>query len=89
MISKSAHLNAYLKFTTIYSKISILLLEKIRSVDPVKGQFRFTPVLYFEAALKEIEKLDQSDYEPIIQKYVEMNVTILLEREMDELSEYG
>ena len=62
---------------------------KIRSVDLAKGQFRFAPILYLEAALKEIEKLDQSDYEPIIQKYVEMNVAILLEREMDELSEYG
>ena len=39
----------------------------------MKGQFRFTPVLYFEAALKEIEKLDQRDYEHIIEKYVEMN----------------
>lgn len=40
----------------------------------MKGQFRFAPVLYLEAALKEIEKLDQSDYELIIEKYVEMNV---------------
>ena len=47
---------------------------KIRSVDIVKGQFRFAPVLYLEAALKEIEKLDQSDFERIIEKYVEMNV---------------
>lgn len=47
---------------------------KIRSVDIVKGQFRFAPVLYLKAALKEIEKLNQSDYEPIIEKYVEMNV---------------
>lgn len=47
---------------------------KIRSVDLVKGQFRFAPVLYLKAALKEIEKLDQSDYELIIEKYVEMNV---------------
>lgn len=47
---------------------------KIRSVDIAKGQFRFAPVLYLKAALKEIEKLDQSDYELIIEKYVEMNV---------------
>lgn len=47
---------------------------KIRSVDIAKGQFRFAPVLYLEAALKEIEKLGQSDYELIIEKYVEMNV---------------
>lgn len=47
---------------------------KIRSVDIAKGQFRFAPVLYLKAALKEIEKLDQSDYERIIEKYVEMNV---------------
>lgn len=47
---------------------------KIRSIDIAKGQFRFAPVLYLKAALKEIEKLDQSDYERIIEKYVEMNV---------------
>ena len=47
---------------------------KIRSVDLVKGQFRFASVLYLKEALKEIEKLDQSDYELIIEKYVEMNV---------------
>lgn len=47
---------------------------KIREVDLAKGQFRFAPVLYLEPALKEIEKLEQNDYEQIIEKYVEMNI---------------
>lgn len=38
------------------------------------GYFRFAPVLYLEPALKEIEKLDQTTYEQIIEKYVEMNI---------------
>lgn len=47
---------------------------KVRNVDIAKGQFRFAPVLYLKPALVEIEKLDQNDYEHIIEKYVEMNI---------------
>ena len=47
---------------------------KTREVDLAKGQFRFAPVLYLEPALKEIEKLEQTNYEQIIEKYVEMNI---------------
>lgn len=63
-----AQIHHYL-FQDIYS-----FAGEIRSVDIAKGQFRFAPVLYLEVALKEIEKIDQNDYEHIIEKYVEMNV---------------
>lgn len=46
----------------------------IRDVDIAKGQFRFAPVLYLKPALAEIEKLEQNNYEQIIEKYVEMNI---------------
>lgn len=47
---------------------------EIRNVDLAKGQFRFAPVLYLKPALVEIEKLEQNNYEQIIEKYVEMNI---------------
>ncbi|WP_314576718.1 protein adenylyltransferase Fic [Enterococcus gilvus] len=47
---------------------------KIRNVDIAKGQFRFAPVLYLKPALVEIEKLEQSNYDRMIEKYVEMNI---------------
>ncbi|MGN1457323.1 MAG: protein adenylyltransferase Fic [Acutalibacteraceae bacterium] len=47
---------------------------KIRTVNLVKGNFRFAPVMYLKAALENIEKMPQSDFDEIIEKYVEMNV---------------
>ena len=48
---------------------------KIRTVNLAKGNFRFVPVMYLETALGNIEKMPQSTYDEIIEKYVEMNVT--------------
>ena len=47
---------------------------KIRTVNLAKGNLRFAPVMYLEAALGNIEKMPQSTYDEIIEKYVEMNV---------------
>lgn len=47
---------------------------EIRTVNLAKGNFRFAPVLYLEAALETIEKMPQSTFDEIIEKYVEMNV---------------
>ena len=47
---------------------------KVRSVNIAKGNFRFAPVMYLEAALENIEKMPQSTFDEIIEKYVEMNV---------------
>ena len=47
---------------------------KIRKVNIAKGNFRFTPIAYLEEAIRNIEKMPQSTYEEIIEKYVEMNI---------------
>ena len=39
-----------------------------------KGNFRFAPLMYLEAALANIEKMPQGTFNEIIEKYVEMNV---------------
>lgn len=47
---------------------------KVRTENIAKGNFRFAPVMYLEAALKHIDEMPQSTYDGIIEKYVEMNV---------------
>lgn len=47
---------------------------KIRDVNIAKGGFRFVPVMYLEVALDNIGKMPQSNFDEIIEKYVEMNV---------------
>lgn len=47
---------------------------KIRTVNIAKGNFRFVPVMYLEAALENIDKMPQSNFDEIIEKYVEMNI---------------
>ena len=47
---------------------------KVRSVNLAKGNFRFAPVMYLDAALKHIDDMPQSIYDEIIEKYVEMNI---------------
>lgn len=46
----------------------------LRTVNISKGGFRFAPVMYLEPSLKSIEKMPQSTFDEIIDKYVEMNV---------------
>ena len=46
----------------------------LRSVNLAKGNLRFAPVMYLEAAIVNIEKMPQSTYDEIIEKYVEMNI---------------
>ena len=47
---------------------------KIRDVNLAKGNFRFASVLYLKESLSAIEKMPQSNFDEIIEKYVEMNV---------------
>ncbi|MDG6882281.1 Probable adenosine monophosphate-protein transferase fic [Phocoenobacter uteri] len=47
---------------------------KMREVNIAKGNFRFAPVMYLEPALRSIDKMPQSNFNEIIEKYVEMNV---------------
>ncbi len=46
---------------------------KLRTVNIAKGSFRFAPVIYLEEAVKNIEKMPQSTFDEITEKYVEMN----------------
>ena len=47
---------------------------QLRTVNIAKGNFRFAPAIYLNEALKSIEKMPQSTYDEIIEKYVEMNI---------------
>ena len=47
---------------------------KIRTVNLAKGNFRFAPLIYLQAALDNIDKMPQSTFNEIIEKYVEMNI---------------
>ena len=47
---------------------------EIRTVNISKGNFRFAPIMYLQAALENIEKMPQSTFDEIIEKYVEMNI---------------
>ncbi len=47
---------------------------QIRTVNLAKGNFRFAPLIYLEAALANIEKMPQTSFDEIIEKYVEMNI---------------
>ena len=45
-----------------------------RSVNISKGNFRFAPLMYLEATLANIDKMPQSTFDEIVEKYVEMNI---------------
>ena len=45
-----------------------------RKVNISKGNFRFAPLMYLEAALANIDKMPQSTFDEIVEKYVEMNI---------------
>ena len=47
---------------------------KIRTVNIAKGDFRFASVMYLEAALENIDRMPHSDFDEIVEKYVEMNI---------------
>ena len=47
---------------------------KVRNVNFAKGNFRFAPVMYLQAAIENIEKMPQSTFDEIVEKYVEMNI---------------
>lgn len=47
---------------------------KLRTVNISKGNFRFAPLMYLQAALDSIDKMPQSTFDEIVEKYVEMNI---------------
>ena len=67
-------------FTTL-QKIHQFLFEdiyffagKVRTVNLAKGNFRFAPLMYLEAALENIDKMPQSTFDEVVENYVEMNI---------------
>jgi cell filamentation protein len=63
-----AFIHAYL-FEDIYD-----FAGKIREVNIAKGNFRFAPLMYLEPSLKHIDTMPQSNFDEIVEKYVEMNI---------------
>lgn len=63
-----AKIHEYL-FSDIYD-----FAGKIRNENISKGSFRFAPVIYLDVSLQNIEKMPQSSFDEIIEKYVEMNI---------------
>lgn len=63
-----AFIHRYL-FSEIYD-----FAGKMREVNLVKGNFRFAPVMYLKAAVENVEKMPQSTFDEIVEKYVEMNI---------------
>ena len=47
---------------------------ELRTVNLAKGNFRFAPLMYLQAALESIDKMPQSNFDEIVEKYVEMNI---------------
>ena len=65
------------KFSTLQA-IHKYLFEDIydfagepRTVNMAKGNFRFAPLTYLQAALENIDKMPQSNFDEIVEKYVE------------------
>lgn len=56
-------------FEDIYS-----FAGQLRRVNLAKGNFRFAPLMYLDAALRNVERMPQSSFDEIIEKYVEMNI---------------
>ena len=63
-----AEIHAFL-FSDIYD-----FAGKVRTVNIAKGNFRFAPLMYLDAALSNIENMPESTFDEIVEKYVEMNV---------------
>ena len=47
---------------------------EIRTVNLAKSNFRFAPLMYLQAALDNIDKMPQSTFDEIVEKYVGMNI---------------
>ena len=63
-----AQIHKYL-FEDIYA-----FAEKIRKENISKGNFRFASAMYLEEALEKIDNMPQSNFDEIIEKYIEMNI---------------
>ena len=68
------------KFSTLQAILKYLFeniydfVGELRTVNIAKGTFRFAPLMYLQAALDNIDKMPQSNFDEIVEKYVEMNI---------------
>ena len=68
------------KFATLQAIHKYLFMDiydfagEIRTVNMAKGNFRFAPLMYLQSALENIDKMPQSNFDEIVEKYVEMNI---------------
>ena len=68
------------KFNTLQSIHKCLFEDiydfagKLRTVNMAKGNFRFASLMYLNTALENIDKMPQSTFDEIVEKYVEMNI---------------
>ena len=63
-----SQINKYL-FEDIYEFVGKIRIENIS-----KSNFRFVSAVYLEEALKKIDNMPQSNFDEIIEKYIEMNI---------------
>lgn len=47
---------------------------KVRTENIAKNNFRFASAMYLEDVLRKIDKMPQSNFDEIIEKYIEMNI---------------
>ena len=47
---------------------------QVRTENISKSNFRFASSMYLKEALKQIDKMPQSNFDEIIEKYIEMNI---------------
>ncbi len=66
--SSLSYIHHYL-FNEIYD-----FAGELRKVNIAKGNFRFAPIIYLDASLQNIDKMPQSTFDEIVEKYVEMNI---------------
>ena len=62
---------------------------ELRTVNIAKDNFRFAPLMYLQAALENIDKMPQSNFDEIVEKYVEMNIATRFGRVTDEAPAFG
>lgn len=76
-ILDSLHLGTYVTLARIHEFLFDEIYDfagKMRTINIAKGNFRFAPLMYLRVSLENIDKMPQSSYDEIIEKYVEMNI---------------
>ncbi|MBR3313403.1 MAG: Fic family protein [Atopobiaceae bacterium] len=68
---------SFVALQTIYARMFGEIYDfagKVRTVNLAKGGFRFASALYLDSAIKAVERMPQTTFDEIVEKYVEMNV---------------